>query len=650
MKPPFAGVLLATFLSAAAARSAAAEPFSADAALERDRLLTEAAAVRLHEDRLWRLLLHLPGDATVSLADAPAFFLASDGKGDAAAELRATIAAFFEAPGAPDEHALCRFPARLRFVAERLALDASKLPSPACPEYEKWRGVVSAGSATLVFASAQVEVPASMYGHTFLKLDRPGAPAGTTLLSTIVNYAATPDSFNPFTYVVKGLGGGFPGRFQAMPYFVKVAEYTNHESRELWEYPLKLDASALDRLLRHLWELDSTHFDYYFLSENCSYHLLALLDVAAPDARMSERFGAWTIPVDTVRAAQAAGIAGEGVLRPSHLSLLRARRDTLEPGERDLVERLADAWREPSWEPLLALPPARQALVLDTAFDHLKFRHGFSGAMPEPVKRRERRLLQERSTLRVPSRAPAIPRRASPESGHLSTRAGLGVRVSGSAEEPHVSQEISWRPALHDLLDAPDGYSDGTRLEMFTLTVRVDPALAGSRDRGADALSLERAELVHVDTLRPWERWVRGVSWRAAFGAGRSVDAGCAGWDCTQVDGHLAVGAAAGTPRAMVWLRGGAIPALFGPWEEDWWRVTGELSTGTLLQLGRRSRIHAEASLRHDAWGGTVGEREPYPALSFGQSVDLGRSAQLRLRLTRVRDTREAVLTAFTYF
>lgn len=638
------------FFSAAAVRSAAAESLSADAKAHRDRLLADAKATRLHEDRLWRLLLHLPGDVRVSLADAPSFFLAKDGKHDAAAELEATLTAFFEAPGAPDQHALCRFPARQRFFSERLGLDPERLPQPACPEYEKWRGVVEAGSATLVFASAQVEVPASMYGHTFLKLDRPGAPAGTTLLSTIVNYAATPDSFNPLTYVVKGLGGGFPGRFQAMPYFVKVAEYTNHESRELWEYPLKLDASALDWVQRHLWELDSTHFDYYFLSENCSYHLLALLDVASPESRMAERFGAWTIPIDTVRAAQAAGIAGEPVLRPSHLSLLRARRDLLEPGERDIVERLSDARREVEWAPLHALAPARQALVLDAAFDYLKYRYGFSGAIPARATRRERLLLQERSTLRVPSSPPVVTPRASPETGHLSTRAGLGVRVAGSTEAPRVVQELSWRPALHDLLDPPDGYSDGTRLEMFTVTVRVDPSLADSPTRGADTLTIERAELVHVDTLRPWEEWVRGASWRVAFGAGRTVDAGCAGWACTQADAHFAVGAAAGSPRAMAWLRGGAIPAAFGPWEGAWWRVTGEASTGALVQLGNRSRLHAEASLRQDVWGGTVDGRGWYPALSFGQSIDLGRNAQLRLQLTRVRNTREAALTALTYF
>ena len=68
------------------------------------------------------------------------------------------------------------------------------------------------------------------------------------------------------------------------------------EHRDLWEYRLTLTPAELDRLVRHLWELLPTYYDYYFFDENCSYHLLALLEVARPGLRLTDRFHAWTIP------------------------------------------------------------------------------------------------------------------------------------------------------------------------------------------------------------------------------------------------------------------------------------------------------------------------------------------------------------------
>ena len=75
----------------------------------------------------------------------------------------------------------------------------------------------------------------------------------------------------------------FRGRFSTMPYYIKVQEYNNLESRDLWEYPLHLTRPQVDLLVRHLWELGQTSMAYYFFNRNCSYQLLPLLEAAAPD-------------------------------------------------------------------------------------------------------------------------------------------------------------------------------------------------------------------------------------------------------------------------------------------------------------------------------------------------------------------------------
>src|SRR6185503_11289882 len=101
---------------------------------------------------------------------------------------------------------------------------------------------------------------------------------------------------------LKGLTGGFPGRFYVMPYYVKVQEYSNIESRDLWEYQLALSPEQVRRLVMHAWETRSTHFDYFFFTRNCSYYLLTLLEAAAPELHLIDQFPGHVIPSDTVRA------------------------------------------------------------------------------------------------------------------------------------------------------------------------------------------------------------------------------------------------------------------------------------------------------------------------------------------------------------
>ena len=60
------------------------------------------------------------------------------------------------------------------------------------------------------------------------------------------------------------------------------------ENRDVWEYELNLEPHEIERLLAHTWELGFTRFDYYFFDENCSYHLLSLLDVARPGVELTD--------------------------------------------------------------------------------------------------------------------------------------------------------------------------------------------------------------------------------------------------------------------------------------------------------------------------------------------------------------------------
>ena len=117
-------------------------------------LLEKAMAEQLHRDRYWEVLLHYkPSLSGVeSLIDDPHFFLSENGKTNPAAELLATISAFFEGDAQGDAHPQCRFIARYIWIKERLNIDASILPDQICPEWDKLISLVRPQSATLNFS------------------------------------------------------------------------------------------------------------------------------------------------------------------------------------------------------------------------------------------------------------------------------------------------------------------------------------------------------------------------------------------------------------------------------------------------------------------------------------------------------------------
>ena len=78
-------------------------------------------------------------------------------------------------------------------LAERRNLQLSmrlKLPVIPCERFDQWIAELNADSITLIFASAFLGNPASMFGHTFLRIDQEGQTEQTRLLAYTINYAA----------------------------------------------------------------------------------------------------------------------------------------------------------------------------------------------------------------------------------------------------------------------------------------------------------------------------------------------------------------------------------------------------------------------------------------------------------------------------
>lgn len=501
-----------------------------------DELIERALRQRLHAAPAWRRLMHYTasGDGVISEVDSAEFFLAPDGHRDAAAELAATIRAFMRPAdatmGARDEHPQCRFIGRFTWLDERLDFDPERLPRRPCPRFREWRDAINPHSMALVFPAAYLNNPSSMFGHTLLRIDPPPTAGRGELTSYAINFSAQTEETNGVLFAVKGLTGLYPGRYSLRRYYELVNDYSEIESRDIWSYPLDFTPAEIERMLRHLWEMDGVDFDYYFLSENCSYQLLRLLETARPGLDLADGFFYQVEPSATVKRVTEAGLAAEPEFRPALVTRIRDRLARLPPSGRDYAAALV-AGEEPA--PPDGLAVRERAIALQTAFELLKHRRTEGEIGDDTYGQRALPILRQRSRL-PPGRAPPPPAPdTAPHRAHDATRVSIGA---GSAAGGGFA-ELGLRPSFHGLTERSPGFTEGAQIEVLDTRVRVP------RDGGG--AELERLMIADIVSLAPRGPLIRPLSWRFRGGYRRI-------WlDGTTREGTLALEGGAGPAWAL---------------------------------------------------------------------------------------------------
>lgn len=483
-----------------------------------------ASEQRLREiaaDRQWLALLHyyhpLGSPERRGQIDDPGFYLSAAGRDDPLAELQATLLVFRQPidPAATDDHPRCRLPARFAWLDRQLGLVASGFPDPPCPKYEEWFRRIDPGSLTLVFPASYLNNPASMFGHTLLRIDPPRQPGQdpTPLTSYAVNYGAYTGDDGGVAFALKGLAGFYRGHFSLMPYDRMVRTYNDVESRDIWEYELGIARPDVARLVSHLWELEGRWTDYYFLKNNCSYMLLSLLEVARPDLHLTDDFHVYALPTDTVRTVLTQeGMLGTARFRPSARTRIDHLRQGLPASRQRLAQALADGTIKPDDPSLAGLPAAERARVIELAQGLLRYR--IDAGDTGNVAGTGLPLLRARAALRdvpAPSEPPTPAIR--PDEGHLSARAAVGGGVV--AGEAFGSLELL--PAFHGQLDPPAGYVPGASIQLLGGEIR------GYAGHG---LRLERLDLARIRSTTPVDPLFTPFSWRADVGAERWHETG----------------------------------------------------------------------------------------------------------------------------
>jgi len=440
-----------------------------------------------------------------SQADDPDFFLAESGKTDPLAELVATL----DVLNANNNSAHCDYPARFHWLEQQLA---SEFPEKnTCQDYQVWREELVPEGLTLVFPAAYLNSPSSMFGHTLIRID--SARHTNSLLDYSVNYAANADpNDSELVFTYKGLSGGYPGVFSVLPYYEKVKEYSHLEARDVWEYKLDINEEELEQFVRHVWEVKDTHFDYYFFTENCSYHLLTLLDASSDRFNLASEFSSNVIPADTVRALTQKGFVTEALFRPSSLSKMESMQAQMSATQVDFALALSENTSE-SNAAIEGLSSVEQAQTLDLAYLYTRYLANKNRQAAGELSKTSLSLLSQRSKNKQSDVfEPLTPPTTRDDQGHRSHRvqAGLGRELDSNY------LELGLRMAYHDWLDTLEGYIPGAQLEMFHLQFR-------QWHRDDNQTQLQRLRLIDIASLTPRSRLFKPLSWYVSTGLNRNT-------------------------------------------------------------------------------------------------------------------------------
>lgn len=479
--------------------------------------LNEANVKNLAHSKEWLRLLNYKKSLSgfTSEADGKNFFLTANGKKDPHGELQALVFELMSRKAVNNDHARCRFPARSRFASEKLNIPLSSDQN--CIELQKFRKSFEAESISLVFSAYYINNPSSTFGHTFLRVNKKRSNdfQNTELLDLGVNFAANPWTENPIIYTFGGIVGMFPGIFSTTPYYYKVREYNDFESRDLWSYELNLTNEELDTFLNHLWELGQTHYDYYFFTENCSYHIFTALEAAAPRFDLSEKLPYWAIPSDTILIAQKTpGFIKSIHYRPSARNTFLTRYNALNKNEKEefLENRFSKTATTSS------LPPESQLKLIDTNLDWMEYKF-FTKLQdkqsPESLKKNQLLIQRTKFPPQIEELKVPVPD-YKPHEGHSSMRYGLELGYNESLQD---FQRYHIRFALHDWMDPDYGYPENMQIEFFNVQVQ-----SYDNFRKWD---LNNWTIVSVKSLSPFEEFEKKPSWELLFGLKSYQDDQC---------------------------------------------------------------------------------------------------------------------------
>lgn len=422
------------------------------------------------------------------------FFFAPNGNSDSLSELKATLAAFQKPVGKNiNNHAICKFPARYKWLKKQLLVENQDNILKQCKLYQKWQSGGKITSVSLVFATGYFGNPASFFGHPFLKFNQEGKK--TALTDTSINYGAlTPSDENPVIYVLKGLAGGYDASFTRHDFFSHNHNYTQNEMRDLWEYRLNLKPEEVQQVIDRTWELLGKKHPYYFFSDNCASRMAQLLeDIFKKSLLFKNKL--YVIPIDVYdNLASGTRHDGSPMVKeinyiPSKHSKLAKIYHLLSSPEKRWVKKIIKNNDLIKNKKFIKIPQKQKARVLETLihyYSFLKVKHGDS----EKVEKARLSLIRERFT--IPQKSSFSNLSFNKKYGPHNSVNSFGIGLShGYGKRLKDFQELTFRTALYDELNPSPARPANTGLEILRTKLRIKDS----------KVSLRGLELFRISTL-----------------------------------------------------------------------------------------------------------------------------------------------------
>jgi hypothetical protein len=450
-----------------------------------DKLIADAQYKKLWNKRAWSKLLLIPDHflykSKRSLISDKSYFLASDGKYNPENELISTLKAFNEplimnSSVKEYMHPQCKYAARFHWLVKELDIDPNKMTFQSCPELHKFIDYLDYKGVSLVFSNYVADGPGSLFGHTFLRLHRNSdANSDFALLDDIANFSAFVPQEKGLLYPIKGLAGGYKGRFAVVPYYQKIQEYNNYESRDLWEYRLNLSKDEIRLLEKLLWEVGWSYIDYYYIDDNCAFVMLSVLEAVKPELELTGKLWLYAIPSDTIRIVNRVPNFVKSIhYRPSVLSRYVTRMSVLNQNETKIVSKIISNDENLSVNSLSnECDKFCKARTIDSALEYIDYKEKLVGSN-DPIQFQN--LRNNLLIARAQDGVKADPLLYSPQSStpHLGHDSGLVSLSLGTSFNGDIFSDLRWRPALHDIEANEQGYSNGLGVGFLDTIVRVD--------------------------------------------------------------------------------------------------------------------------------------------------------------------------------
>lgn len=442
--------------------------------------------------------------------------------------------------GDADQHAKCRFPARLIWLRKNFPEYAEALAQIECPAFQSWISGQDVDSISIVFANGYLGNPASYYGHLFLKFN---GSAGSRLLDQTANYGAIDTTGDdPLSYILKGITGGYDAGFSSADFFFHDGMYGESELRDLWEYRLDLLPDERDLVVAHTWEVLHKHHVYYFFHDNCAYRVGEMLELVA-DSKINPRNRPWIVPQSVLQRITQSSHHGQALVKarifhPSRQTRLYQRFAELDGNQRELLLRIVANESDIGGKEMQARPTVDQQKIIDAVMDYQQFRS--ADKRNDPEKRPTPEYLDAlKARLNLPpgliEANPLAPRPPDTANSPSWLQFGFSQRDGTGA-----NYFLRLRPAYYDGLDVSGAQAKNNGLAMGDIVLQAEK----------DRLHLIRLSLVSIDSMNPAVTNLpgdRGAGWRLKIG-GEEDRIGCKHCFVGRIQADYAIGTWLGTP------------------------------------------------------------------------------------------------------